>query len=144
MTLVAAPIKTFTYFFLSCIFTCSLLLAEEHSSIESGFTPPKNWIQADASLLHSRVKIGFFSKTADGFNPSINLTEEKTSLSPNDYLKAVQKIHESNPKNRWRKLGTIQTLSGTAFLTAIDIENPVGKIRILQSLLQQLLELTIN
>ena len=105
------------------------LLAEANISM---FTPPKEWALVDESLLAPRVKVGFFTKSKQEFCPSINLSEEKISITPKQYLKAVQKIHESNPKNRWRSLGEIPTREGNAILTSIDTETPLGKIRLLQ------------
>jgi len=97
------------------------------------FTPPKNW--TEAPLSSSSVKISFFTKGAKEFCPSVNLAEEKTSLSAERYLSAIKKMYMADPDNRWRSLGTIATKSGTAHLTSLDMEAPVGKVRILQSIL---------
>jgi hypothetical protein len=98
----------------------------------SMFTPPKAWSLVDDSLLAPHVKVGFFTKSKQEFCPSINLSEEKITITFKQYLKAVQKIHESDPKNRWRSLGEIPTKEGNAALSSIDTETSLGKIRLLQ------------
>jgi hypothetical protein len=114
---------------LTSLFFISSLLAD------ATFTPPKDWKKADDSALAKSVKEAFFTKSKKEIPPSINLALEKVSLTAHEYLKAVQKTHESDPKNRWRKLGSIKTSSGTAYLTSLDTETPAGTVRILQSIL---------
>ncbi len=104
---------------------------EENSRIPT-FTPPTKWVTVDASLLAPSVKVSFSTKSQKDFNPSINLSEEKTTLTCKEYIKAVQKMYESDCSNRWRNLGNIETKAGKALLTSIETETPLGKARIFQ------------
>jgi hypothetical protein len=133
MTLAAAPINLirgifFLFFFLTP------LLGEEKSFLNPAFLPPKGWHETP-SQPSSRIKISFFTKAKKEFCPSINLAEEQVSLSIEEYVKAVQKIYESDPENRFRRLGTLKTKAGLASLISLDMENSIGKIRVLQSIL---------
>ena len=127
MILVAALIRFRLILVYLCFF--SPLIAENNYT----FTPPPGWDQAAPELLAPHVTVSFFTKSDKEFCPSINLATEKVSISLDQYVKSVQTAHESCPKNRWRKLGTFETLSGTATLTSIDMEVAAGKIRLLQA-----------
>jgi hypothetical protein len=104
---------------------------------ECFFHPPKGWECSDPHSLSSHVKIAFFKKSAKGFCPSINLSIEKTSVSLNEYLKAVRAIHERDRANQWRSLGKVRTAAGLAQLTEIDSHSEYGPIRILQLILMK-------
>ncbi len=106
--------------------------AESTSDSLCYFTPPQGWEIADPRSLSSRVKIAFLKNTGKGFCPSINLAVEETSVSLNDYLKAVRAIHEQDRNNHWRALGKVKTAAGLAQLTEIDSTTEWGPIRILQ------------
>jgi hypothetical protein len=98
-------------------------------------TPPKNWEIADPQYLSPSVQVAFMKKGGSGISPSINLAVETTNLSLPDYLKVVRQIHESDRRNRWRKLGKIHTSSGIGQLTEIDTTTEFGSIRMLQLIL---------
>src|ERR1700722_2037560 len=103
MTQVAVPIN-FLIGVLSFFFCLSSLQGEEKKSLEPLFLPPKGWHKNPSDLPSSRVKISFFTKAKKEFCPSINLTEEKVSIPINQYIKAVQKLYESDIDNRFRRL----------------------------------------
>jgi len=98
------------------------------------FLPPKDWKESPLPEHLPRIKIGFLAKTQLSLSPSINLAEEKTSLSIQSYLKQLQEIYTQNPMNRWQKMGTIQTKAGTAYITLLDTSTSAGTARILQSI----------
>jgi hypothetical protein len=99
------------------------------------FTPPQGWEIADPKSLSPRVKIAFLKKVGSGFCPSMNLAIEETSVSLQEYLKAVKSIHEQDRSNRWRQLGKVHTQAGLAQLTEIDSKTEWGAVRILQLIL---------
>jgi hypothetical protein len=125
-----------------CMLASPLAHAKQHTSLEKAveysqpslcyFTPPSGWDIADPSSLSPRVKIAFLKSTSNGFCPSINLAIEETSVSLNEYLKAVKAIHEQDRSNNWRALGKVKTSAGLAQLTEIDSKTEWGPIRILQ------------
>ncbi len=99
------------------------------------FIPPSGWEIADPKSLSPHVKIAFLKHTQSGLCPSINLAVEKTSVSLNEYLKAVRTIHEQDRGNTWRALGKVRTNAGLAQLTEIDSKSEWGPVRILQLVL---------
>ncbi len=130
MTQVAALISK--CFLLSILIFLPLNIQSEETSRESSFTPPAKWMTVDSALLAPSVKVSFSTKSQKDFNPSINLSEEKTTLTFKEYIKAVQKMYESDSSNRWRNLGNIETKAGKALLTSIETETPLGKARLFQ------------
>lgn len=131
------------YCFIGCIFVSATAHAKQNiASLEKAaeysqsslcfFTPPAGWDIADPRSLSPRVKIAFLKSTSNGFCPSINLAVEETSVSLNEYLKAVKMIHEQDRSNHWRALGKVKTNAGLAQLTEIDSKTEWGAIRILQ------------
>lgn len=131
----------------SCFVCCFLTSAAAHTkqhiaSLEKAieysppshcfFTPPSGWDIADPRSLSPRVKIAFLKSTSNGFCPSINLAIEETSVTLNEYLKAVKAIHEQDRSNHWRALGKVKTNAGLAQLTEIDSKTEWGPIRLLQ------------
>lgn len=123
MIAAAAHISLLLFFSLACASSPSLV-------------PPTHWEPVDKKLLAPSVKEGFFTKSKKAFCPSLNLAIENSVLvSPEEYLRSVQKIQEEDPGRRWRKLGTLTTRAGSAFLTSIDMETPLGNVRLLQAIL---------
>ncbi len=119
-------------FFLGLACLClSLMQAKEPIPY---FTPPSDWMVTDPQFLTGTVKIGFLSKGKKGFCPSLNLAVEKGCTSQKEYLQTLKAIYESNPLNRYRELGTLSTLAGEAALIEIDVDNTLGKVRLLQML----------
>ncbi|MBI3237178.1 MAG: hypothetical protein HYZ48_05730 [Chlamydiales bacterium] len=122
--------------FLLTLFSSHLVLAAVQESPPLCYIiPPKEWEVADPQILSKSVQIAFFKKKSGKFRPSINLSTESTLLSLERYLKAIQKIHERNPQNRWRRLGKAHTLAGVGELTEIDTITDLGAVRMLQLIL---------
>ncbi|MES2122869.1 MAG: hypothetical protein V4492_08865, partial [Chlamydiota bacterium] len=109
--------------------------AQQNSSTECFFVPPKGWDLVDPSTYSRHVKIAFLKSGAKHFSPSINLAIEETDASLADYLKAVKGIHERDRKNQWRALGKVRTVAGLAQLTEIDSTSDQGAFRMLQLIL---------
>lgn len=118
------------------LLTCLLLVASlQGKETFSFFVPPSGWDLVDPSLLSSTVKVGFVGPSKTALRPSINFVEEPTSLSLSEYMQAVRSLHVADRANRWRILGPLHTSAGKAVLTEIDTETPLGKVRLLQSIL---------
>ena len=114
-----------------------LLLSFPHllfSVPQAYFHPPEGWQIADPKTYAPSVRIAFLLPRKGGFTPSLNLAEEEGVMDLDDYAEAVRKIHSSDPKNRWRKLGSLQTRSGKALLTEIETQSNTRPIRLLQLL----------
>jgi hypothetical protein len=109
--------------------------AETAALSECFFRPPEGWDIADPKTLSPRVKIAFLKSTGNGFCPSINLAIEETTVSINEYLKAVKAIHEQDRNTHWRALGKVSTSAGLGQLTEINSPSEWGPIRILQLIL---------
>ncbi len=135
MTLAVAPISLLKYTLL-LLFILPLQGAEK-TNLEPIFSPPKGWHKNPIETPSSRVKVSFFTKAKQEFCPSINLLEEKVSSSIEEYLRKIQKIYESDSSNRFRRLGTLKTQAGIAYLTSLDMETTLGKVRVLQSIFLQ-------
>ena len=122
-----------------CLLAGPLAHAKQHSSLEKAveysqpslcyFTPPSGWDIADPRSLSPRVKIAFLKSTSNGFCPSINLAIEETSVSLNEYLKAVKAIHEQDRSNNWRALGKNQKQTRNAASAPLrSIQRPNGAL----------------
>jgi hypothetical protein len=119
-----------------CLLSVAPTYANQHTTPSyCYFVPPQGWEIADPKSLSPRVKAAFLKKTSTGFCPSMNLAVEETSVSLQEYLKAVKAIHEQDRANRWRQLGKVRTQAGLAQLTEIDSKTEWGAVRILQLIL---------
>jgi|GEM_PF-2993743 len=98
------------------------------------FSPPEGWEIADSKMPSKRAVVGFVDKTNSGFCPSLNLTQETVSIPIKEYLAIVQKNCQAK-KLKWRQLGTLETLSGKAYLVEIESTTKFGPSRILQAIL---------
>ena len=94
--------------------------------------PPNDWLLTPPEYLAPRVKFAFLRKKNSGFCSSVNLATEEIRVSAKDYLQAVRKIHEEDPKTRWREVGKIQTRAGEAVLTEVDTKTEWGAVRLMQ------------
>jgi hypothetical protein len=92
------------------------------------FTPPPGWLSADAALLPNHVKAMVIGKGAHELPPSINLGCEDYKGSLKDYLKIVKEFNKSQG-DPWIDLGTIETKSGPASLSQVDMSSEWGTIR---------------
>ncbi len=98
------------------------------------FAPPSDWEIADPKMPSKRAVVNFVSKKKTGFCPSMNLTHEKVRVPIGAYLKIVER-NCLTKKQRWRHLGRIETLSGKAELTEIEVKTNFGDARIFQAIL---------
>lgn len=98
------------------------------------FTPPPSWELADPDMPSRRALVGFIDKKKSGFCPSINLTYERVNLPVSQYLKIVEKKCAAN-RQKWRRLGKIETKSGPAELVEIETATKFGQARLLQAVL---------
>jgi len=112
------------------IFFSSLLYGQTYCL----FTPPPNWEIADPKMVSKRAIFGFLDKSKSGFCPSINLTSEKVSLSPEEYLLIVEENCKKK-RQKWRHLGKIQTRAGVAELTEVEVRTQFGAARMMQAIL---------
>jgi hypothetical protein len=114
------------------LFAGILVTASIEAEDPAFFAPPTDWLLTPPEYLASRVKFSFVRKKKSGFCPSINLATEEIKITPTEYLLAVRKIHEEDPKNRWREIGKILTRSGEAVLTEVDTKTEWGSVRLMQ------------
>ncbi len=98
------------------------------------FAPPAGWAAAHPKNLSPHVQIGFVSPKISTFRPSINLALEKVDLPLREYLKAVKKIHLSQPGTQWRDLGAFKLAAGEGRLTEISSHSPYGDLKMLQAI----------
>lgn len=115
-----------------CILT--LLATPLYPSPHAFFSPPDKWEIANPESYAPSVSICFVKKGRSHFPVSINLASERTSASLDEYVNAVQKIHEQDKRTSWKELGTLNTRAGTATLTQIDTTTELGPARMLQLL----------
>lgn len=100
----------------------------------SWFSPPEGWLVADPSKLPKTVRLMVIGKGRKEFPPSINLATEKYTGTLSEYLKIVKEINSSQGAE-WKSLGTVDTESGTAHLSQLDVTNEWGKVRMIHILL---------
>lgn len=93
-------------------------------------TPPKGWQPADPSALPEKVKLMLVGKGKSVYPPSINLGMESYKGSLKDYLKMIKDVNESLGA-RWKDLGSIQTKSGRASLSQVDMNTEWGPVRLM-------------
>ncbi|HAB99618.1 MAG TPA: hypothetical protein DCE71_07345 [Parachlamydiales bacterium] len=113
-----------------------LLPLSVHSAV-AYFDPPQNWNCAVPKNMSPHVKVGFISPESSEFRPSINLALETVDLSLKEYLRAVKKIHLSQPNTSWRDLGRFQLAAGEGRLTEISSRSAWGDIKMLQAIFIQ-------
>lgn len=114
-------------FLLPCLFLLLLQIAIMDGATAQ-FTPPPEWKSADPALLPEHVKVMVIGKGKNELSPSINLGYEAFEGSLNDYLKIVKDINKSQ-KDPWIDLGMIETKSGPASLSQVDMASEWGTIR---------------
>jgi hypothetical protein len=101
------------------------------------FIPPSNWECKKPKDLSSYVQVGFIGKGSSSFHPSINFAKESVTVSLKEYVKAVKKIHSTEPQTSWRDLGKFKMKAGEGRLTEITTASPYGNIKMLQALFVQ-------
>ena len=95
------------------------------------FTPPKDW----KALEDKQGHVSFVTPELKQIRPSINLVTEPYTGTLDDYVLAVQKVHESNKKNTYTTLGSLETSAGLAHISQIDTKNGFITMRTLQCIL---------
>lgn len=113
-------------FLLPYLLTFLLQIGAEAATAQ--FTPPPEWKSADPAILPKHVKIMVVGKGSRELPPSINLGYEEFKGSLKDYLKIVKDLNKSQG-DPWIDLGTIETKSGPANLSQIDMASEWGTIR---------------
>lgn len=111
----------------------SLYLAISLQAATPIFCPPKGW--KPVSSPSPKIASSFLLKTKKNFSPSLNFTIEEFSGTAEQYLSSLEKLYTNHSDHRFRRLGLLQTKTGNAHLTSLDMSTPAGKIRILQSIL---------
>lgn len=114
--------------FLPLFLSCSLF------SATPCFRPPDCWVYADPKKHSSSIDAAFIAPIKRGFAPSINITSERTDLSPEEYLDAVEAQFTKNRLRTYRRLGRLETLAGTAYLAQIENTSPPQATTSLQSI----------
>lgn len=114
-----------------------LLLLPLHLFAAPFFTvaPPPTWRIANPAKLSPRVKVGFVSNKKNSFVPSLNLAMEPLTISQENYLEEVKKLHKAKRENQVTDMGTVKTRSGDAHLLQIEAHKTWGTLLILQSIL---------
>lgn len=110
---------------------CLLMVILQTSSVNAAqaeFTPPAEWKSADPAILPEHVKFMVVGKGGSDLPPSINLGFEEFSGSLKDYLKIVKEFNKSQG-DPWTDLGMIETKSGPASLSQVDMTSEWGTIR---------------
>lgn len=98
------------------------------------FKPPKEWKLANPEDLSPRVKLMIVGKGSGYYPPSINVGTEPYKGTLRDYLRMVKKVNEGLG-SEWRDLGTIETLSGKASLSQVDMNTEWGQVRLMHVIL---------
>jgi hypothetical protein len=105
-----------------------------HASI-CYFIPPQNWHCADPAKLSKEVLVGFIGKGDHAFNPSINLAQEKTEASLDEYIKAIKCSHKNEKNFQIREMGSFKNqIDGDSALIEITKNSPFGEIKLLQAI----------
>lgn len=102
------------------------IFAEE--TLQASFTPPVGWMAADPKILPKAVKLMVVGKGSREVPPSINLGYEFYPGTLKEYLKIVRDINASQGDG-WKDLGAIETISGPASLSQVDVKTEWGVIR---------------
>lgn len=110
------------------LLTLPLAALHAEESRQAVFVPPKGWRAADTKLLPKSVKFMVVGTGSHEVPPSINLGFEPYSGTLSDYLAIVKKLNAAQG-DAWKDLGTIETKSGPASLSQVDVKTEWGMIR---------------
>lgn len=105
-----------------------LLFSAPINAYEASFDPPKGWRTTDKAKLPPHVKLIIVGSGKFDFPPSITLGTENFDGTLKDYVQIVKKINQSK-KDPWKDLGLIDTKSGEASLSQVDIKTEWGDVR---------------
>lgn len=92
------------------------------------FTPPKDWVLADITILPERVQMLAVGKGPSAFPPSLNLSSDNYTQTLKQYLKTVKDLNTSQGYV-WKDLGSIQTPAGKGSLSQVDTQTTWGVVR---------------
>jgi hypothetical protein len=125
-------------FFLMALVLSIQLTAESPSQTTQTiqFTPPKDWRNAEKSMLPEHVELMVVGKGSNEFPPSISLATEKYAGTLKEYLKIVKELSASKGQ-QWKDLGTIQTEAGNASLSQTDSKSGWGELRMMHVILKK-------
>jgi hypothetical protein len=142
-------VTMFRHYFLSLVtaFTilqCTSMHAEDPSppaitpapekAALAKFVPPEGWRYGDIPSSHPNVLATVVGEGAHEFPPSINLGTEKYEGTLKEYLKIIKSINKAQG-DEWKDLGSIQTESGPASLSQLDMKSQWGEIRMMHVIL---------
>jgi len=96
--------------------------------------PPQNWQMANPEELSPRVKLMVVGKSQTHYPPSINIGTEPYKGTTRNYLLMVKRVNESLG-SQWKDLGNIQTQSGKASLSQVDMNTEWGPVRLMHVIL---------
>lgn len=100
--------------------------AEEE--MQASFAVPEGWRYADQKSLPKHVKVMVIGKGSHEMPPSINLGVEPFDGTLSDYLKIVKNFNASQG-DAWKDLGTVETNSGPASLSQVEIKTEWGTLK---------------
>lgn len=96
--------------------------------------PPSGWKGAKQDDLPPRVKMMIVGKGRGYYPPSINIGVEPYRGTLKDYLLMVKRVNESLG-SQWKDLGKVQTKSGKASLSQVDMNTEWGPVRLMHVIL---------
>lgn len=97
------------------------------------FIPPEKWTCIPPSKLSKYVNIAFVGKSKSSFHPSINLAEEQTEATLEEYIKAIKRLYINEKNTSIREIGSIKNrISSDNILLEISKNSPFGEIKQLQ------------
>ncbi len=100
------------------------------------FQVPGDWLLAKPDQLPPKVTMLATGEGKREVRPRLNLAEENVDGDLDDYLKVIAELNKAEGRE-WRKLGTIETESGTASLSQCDMPTKWGTTRMLHAILVQ-------
>ncbi|MBI3211112.1 MAG: hypothetical protein HYZ47_00260 [Simkania negevensis] len=120
-------------YFLFCLFLLpSFLFTQDPLPFFCYFEQPPGWILVKDPSPFPSTQIGFVESKRSHFTSSISLTVKKTSYNLKEYIEKAKAFFQKDAERKWREVGPMQTKSGEAILSQIDIEKGWGSFRELQ------------
>ncbi|MFA5250669.1 MAG: hypothetical protein WC371_04625 [Parachlamydiales bacterium] len=102
----------------------ALVFCAVFTSLDSSyanFLPPPGFELADPRKLPEKVQAGLIEKSLQTVRPSLNLIEEKTPLSLNEYLESFEKSYLEK-KYVCHRLGPLPCKAGEGRLLQVDLK----------------------
>ena len=101
---------------------------------EAYFRLPGDWELTPRVRLNSHVVIHATGSGEREVRPTLNLATEKTTKTLKEYIAVVREINEAEGRE-FKNLGTIETESGPASLSQVDLQTKWGTSRMLHAIL---------